>query len=130
MHKKLIQVAAVAVLLVFPFIVHFLYVQMTALPDEIVLATGPVDGRYHEFSRAIKDELLRRHPGMIVTLKETDGSLQNLQLLQSGEVDFALYQSDTESILKSGPIAEHDFGIGVCVERLFRSRPLYPTFPI
>ena len=108
MRKKLIRVAAAIVLALVPFGVHFLYVQLTALPVEVTVATGPPDGRYREFGKALKAELLRRNPGMTVTLKETEGSLENLQLLQSGAVDFALYQTDSESILKSGPTAKHD----------------------
>jgi TRAP transporter TAXI family solute receptor len=72
------------------------------------VATGPADGRYRQIGEGLKAELLRRHPGMTVTPKETDGSLENLQLLQRGEVDFALYQTDTESILQGAPTAEHD----------------------
>ena len=83
MRKKLIRVAAVIALLLVPFGVHLLYVRLTALPVEVTVATGPRDGRYREFGKALKAELLRRNPGMTVTLKETDGSLENLQLLQS-----------------------------------------------
>jgi TRAP transporter TAXI family solute receptor len=108
MRRKLIRVAVVAALLLLPFIVRVLYVQLTALPDEVIVATGPADGRYRQIGEGLKAELRRRHPRMTVTLKETDCSLENLQLLQRGEVDFALYQTDTESILQEAPTAEHD----------------------
>jgi hypothetical protein len=80
-----------ALLILTPFLVPLLYRALTRPPSVIRLAGGPAGGRYQELSRMLGKELEKRL-GLEVKYIPSQGSLQNLALLQDGEVDFALYQ--------------------------------------
>lgn len=74
----------------------------TRLPDQISIAGGPVDGRYHEIADGLAEEL-RERLGIKVDVISTSGSLNNLQLLESGDAQIGLYQSETKDILSAVP---------------------------
>ncbi len=59
-------------------------------PRRMVLATGSAQGAYAEFGTRYRDALARQ--GIQVELRATRGSLENLELLQRGEVDAAFVQ--------------------------------------
>lgn len=59
---------------------------------EIRLATGMEGGGYYDIGR--QAERLSAHGDVLLTAQETQGSWENLILLQSGEADFALAQLD------------------------------------
>lgn len=86
-------------------VMAFLYWYQTRLPDHVVIAGGPADGRYDQLAKALAEELEHRL-GIIVTVKQTHGSLDNLHQLESREVSLALYQSDTRTILKEASSKE------------------------
>lgn len=86
------------------FFVYYWY--RTRLPAEVTIAGGPANGRYSQLAHGLADELEQRF-SVRVTVKETAGSLENLRLLQSQNVDFALYQPETQLILEGEP-AESD----------------------
>lgn len=76
-----------------------IYWYQTRLPDHLVIAGGPDDGRYDQVAFALKEELEARLD-LTVSVRHTEGSLENLQLLESGEVAVGLYQSETRAILE------------------------------
>lgn len=99
MVRHLVKIAAVIALILLPFGVRWLYLWVTAYPDEIVFATGAEQGRY----RAISEALAKRIQAELeiqVRLIGTNGSLDNLRRLQRREVDFALYQPGTLEALE------------------------------
>jgi TRAP transporter TAXI family solute receptor len=59
-------------------------------PRHVVLATGVAQGAYAEFGKRYAAELKR--DGITVTLRPTQGSAENLQLLREGRVDVAFVQ--------------------------------------
>ncbi|MFY9252280.1 MAG: TAXI family TRAP transporter solute-binding subunit [Fuerstiella sp.] len=74
------------------------YWSRTQLPSVVRIASGPAEGRYADIAQGIAQELRDRFQ-LTVEVIETGGSLENLHLLQSQEVDFGLYQPGTLSIL-------------------------------
>lgn len=92
-----------------PFVVTLLllalvivsYWYRTRIPTQITIAGGPGNGRYAQLANNLAVELQERL-NIRVHVKETAGSLENLQLLESGEADFALYQPETQFIVNQG----------------------------
>ena len=76
-----------------------LYGYQTRLPDHIVIAGGPPDGRYDQLARSLAAEL-QRTLGISTEVRSTRGSLENLRLLESGEAVLGLYQSETRAVLQ------------------------------
>ncbi len=60
-------------------------------PDRISLATGQAGGAYQAFGERYAELLIRE--GITVELRESAGSVENLQLLDNGEVDIGFVQS-------------------------------------
>ncbi|HJT77024.1 MAG TPA: TAXI family TRAP transporter solute-binding subunit [Gemmataceae bacterium] len=85
-------------------------------PRRLVIATGGRAGAYYHFARKYADEL--RKEGLTLEVRETDGSVENLQLLRDAQsgVDIALVQSGV-----AGPDdGEHLRALGsVCREPLW-----------
>lgn len=70
----------------------------TRLPDTIRIAGGPQGGRYSQLANALADEL-RQKLKVTVDVVSTKGSLENIQLIETGKVQLALYQPETIEIL-------------------------------
>ena len=71
-------------------------------PRRVVLATGPEQGAYAEFGTRYKAHLARF--GIDVELRRTQGSAENLALLQSPDsgVDFAFVQGGADRLRRPG----------------------------
>ena len=89
MRKALYGAVVALALLALPFVVRWCYRQVTALPPVVTIATGPAGGAYRNLAESLKRELEAAHP-VRVRLTHTDGSAENLQCLDEGQVDFAL----------------------------------------
>ncbi|HTZ76977.1 MAG TPA: TAXI family TRAP transporter solute-binding subunit [Stellaceae bacterium] len=76
------------------FAIAYHFVQ-PAPPRHIVMATGSKDGVYYYYGRIYRDLLAKE--GIEVTLKETAGSIANIDLLNRGEADFGFVQGGTRS---------------------------------
>jgi len=71
-------------------------VQYKQFPESITIATGSVGGRYLEIAKALGDRI-EKELGVNVDYIESTGSIQNIRMIHSGEVQFALFQSSTLS---------------------------------
>ncbi len=75
--------------------------------DPIRIASGCKGGEYYKFGEALKEKLMSKRKGRKVENIKTAGTLENLKLLQDGEVDFAFLQSivfPTETISIIAPL--------------------------
>jgi hypothetical protein len=79
------------------------FVSMTAFPSELaaqprrsfIIASGAVDGAYYPIAGAISRMTSdSRDLNFLVAVESSAGSVANVQLLKSGEADFALLQND------------------------------------
>ncbi|MDX1594842.1 MAG: TAXI family TRAP transporter solute-binding subunit [Gammaproteobacteria bacterium] len=71
------------------FVVAYQFVE-PAPPERLTLATGGPGGAYHLFGQRYREQLARH--GVEVELRNTAGSVENLELLREGEVDVAFVQ--------------------------------------
>jgi len=101
MWRKCLKIAAIVALLALPYAVRQIYCVMTAHPKEIIIATGPTLGQYAPLCNALRTEIQDRLQIRVEPMS-TQGSLENLHLLQRGEVDFAPYQPGTAEIIEPG----------------------------
>ena len=60
--------------------------------ESITIGTGGTKGMYYRYSQQIAD---MEKNAMNIRVRETDGSLANLRLIQDGYLDVAIVQSDT-----------------------------------
>lgn len=72
-----------------------------SMPDELRIATGKPAGMYHLYSELLQKTLELR--GQKVSLAATEGTVDNVQRLQRGEVDLALVQA--------GAVSMHDLAV-------------------
>ena len=84
--KSWFLTALVVILILLPFLVPWFYEKLTALPKEITITTGPEGGLYRGLSNSLADEIERR-VSVKVRRVDTNGSLENLLLLQAGRAD-------------------------------------------
>jgi TRAP transporter TAXI family solute receptor len=61
----------------------------------LTLAAGPTDGEAFTLAAAIAEVTHRYNPGIRIEVLETQGSGQNMALVESGRVDLATVQADT-----------------------------------
>ena len=83
-----------ALLTIAAFAVAFYFVQ-PAPPRHLVMATGATDGVYYYYGLMYRDLMARE--GVEVTLAETAGTVDNVELLQSGKADVAFVQGGTRN---------------------------------
>lgn len=83
-----------ALLTIAAFAVAYHFIQ-PAPPRHIVMATGSTSGAYYYYGRMYRDLMAKE--GIEVTLKETAGSIANIDLLNQGEADVAFVQGGTRS---------------------------------
>jgi uncharacterized protein len=76
---------------------HYAYKSLTGLPRRVRIATGVAGGRYRAVMESLGQTLAAR-TGIKVDYIETDGSLDNIKQLESGQVDFALFQSGAQDL--------------------------------
>jgi TRAP transporter TAXI family solute receptor len=61
----------------------------------LTIATGSKDGEYYAFAQALAKVVTQHHPQIQITVQETNGSQQNMELLSQHQVEMAILQSDT-----------------------------------
>ncbi|MCQ4045055.1 TAXI family TRAP transporter solute-binding subunit [Streptantibioticus rubrisoli] len=72
----------------------------------VTVATGVPDGVYQKYGQLLQGDLRRDLPGVAVRLKPSQGSVQNLEYLASGQADFTFSQADAAADYH-GPGATH-----------------------
>lgn len=81
-------------LVVLSFAVAF-FLMKPAPPRKLVIGTGDTDGSYFHYGEQFRDILAR--DGIQLEVRTTGGSIDNLGLLESGEVDIAFMQGGVGS---------------------------------
>ena len=104
MKTNWIKAGLVAFLVAVPILIGWAYQRITAYPDEIIIATGSPGGQFRLLGDNLAREIENRLQVKVITVP-TDGSLENLALLQAGKADFGLYQTWTVEI-----VSEFDAG--------------------
>ena len=61
---------------------------------EYTIATGSKSGVYYPIGEVLDSIIKRQYPDVTIKVIETDGSVDNLQMLAEGKVDMALVQND------------------------------------
>jgi TRAP transporter TAXI family solute receptor len=72
----------------------------------VTIATGVPDGVYQKYGQLLQGDLRRDLPGVAVRLKASQGSVQNLEYLASGQAEFTFSQADAAADYH-GPGASH-----------------------
>jgi TRAP transporter TAXI family solute receptor len=62
---------------------------------DLTIATASKEGEYYAFGQALANAVSRHHPNIRLTVRETEGSLQNIALLNQNQAQLAIVQSDT-----------------------------------
>jgi len=80
------------------FLVAFLFIK-PAPPSSLVIGTGGPDGAYFHYGQKFAQILAR--DGIQLKVRSTGGSIDNLRLLESGEIDIAFMQGGVGSRAKT-----------------------------
>ncbi|RXT02801.1 TAXI family TRAP transporter solute-binding subunit [Ammoniphilus sp. CFH 90114] len=70
--------------------------------DQLIIATGGTAGTYYPLGGGMATIWQEKIPGLNVTAQSTGGSVENLKLINKGEVDLALVQNDIASFAMDG----------------------------
>ena len=87
-----------ALLIIISFFVAFQFVQ-PAPSRHIVIATGQLEGTYYYYGQEYRKILAR--DGIDLEVRRTAGSVENLRLLENGEVDVAFLQGGMGTLARS-----------------------------
>lgn len=91
MITKIARIGGILLLVATPVIGYWVYQQWTAAPQIITIASGSEGGAYFEVATRLANDL-RQQRQIEVRVLKTSGSIENIQRLVEGKVDFALYQ--------------------------------------
>lgn len=93
--------------LVLALLVLFMHAPLSLAGDSLRIATGSETGTYHRFGRDMAD--VAKEEGLTISVVESEGSMDNITMMELGRADIAIVQSDVlEKIYKLKPqIAEH-----------------------
>lgn len=106
----------IAVILVaLPFLISWGYERSTGFPKSITVASGPEGGLYFSLSKSLAEKIETQLKVTVRTLS-SNGSLENLLLLQAGKADFGLYQPGVWEAIKThdpDDVAEAEARVGL-----------------
>ncbi|MEG4533690.1 TAXI family TRAP transporter solute-binding subunit [Microcoleus sp. D2_18a_D3] len=72
---------------------------------ELTIATGNKTGIYYPFAQAIAEVVIQENPRLRIKVVETQGSKENMRLLQANKAQLAIVQNDTEAVPEGRLIA-------------------------
>lgn len=77
------------------------------LHGSVVLSTGVTTGVYARYGQLLRGQLAADAPGLSITLRPSEGSVENIERLVSGEADFAIATADAIAAYQAagGPAA-------------------------
>ncbi len=104
MFRKARRAAVIILVLLLPLLIKWGYEKATAYPHAIVIAGGPKNGRYELLASALASEIEARL-GIHAEVRPSEGSYENMALLQQGDADLILYQHGTIDLFANGPVA-------------------------
>ena len=64
----------------------------------LVIGAGSKKGEAYKFAQAIAEVTAKHFPDLHIKIKETAGSKENMELLESGQIDLATVQADIEAV--------------------------------
>ncbi|MBI1925611.1 TAXI family TRAP transporter solute-binding subunit [Candidatus Poribacteria bacterium] len=67
------------------------------LPHRMTIASGSSVGMYHKLAQGLKKLIEQENPSITVEIRPTNGSAENLTLIQQRGVDFAFYQNSGQT---------------------------------
>ncbi len=91
--KSAIFVGLGSVLMVIIF--AFLWFQDSKKVHTLILVTGEKKGQYYAFGKALSKVVNNNNNNITIEVRQSNGSQENLQLLQQNQAQLALVQSDT-----------------------------------
>ncbi len=90
-----LRIGAVVLVAVGTVVSYLTYQRKTAFPVTVRMASGPDRGRYRQITKSLK-QAIESQTTVRVELIPTEGSLENIEGLDDGELDFALFQSGAD----------------------------------
>ncbi len=117
--RRFVLLLLVVILIALPFFISWAYDSLTAFPGQITIATGREGGLYVTLSENLANEI-EKQLNVKVRRLSSNGSLENLLLLQAGRADFALYQPGVWEVMKKydpDDLAEAEAEVGLPDER-------------
>lgn len=102
---NLLKIGLAIAILSLPFLIPPIYRSVITPNPRVRIAGGYQGGRYDEFAQALAEELNRSSLLNQAESVRTEGSYDNLRLLESRQVDFALFQAGSD--LPEDLIDEH-----------------------
>src|SRR6476619_5770790 len=90
-------------------------------PETLTIGTASPGGTYHQYGEGLA-RLLTRKLGLPVAARETEGPVENLKLIETGEIDLAFV---TLGIAQQGWSGAGDWTAG---KQLRNARALFPMY--
>jgi TRAP transporter TAXI family solute receptor len=91
--NRVLRLALVAATLCLFVILAVIYWQQSKV-EHLTLAAGASSGESYLLGSALKTVVERHYPRIRITLRETGGTVENLQMLQDGRAQLATAQAD------------------------------------
>lgn len=73
----------------------------SGISGNYLMGTGSATGNYYAFG-SVLTQVINTHTGANITVNSTGGSVENVRLLSSGDVEFALIQTDVNDYALNG----------------------------
>ncbi|MCW7991354.1 hypothetical protein XF35_40690 [Streptomyces platensis subsp. clarensis] len=92
--RRVLQVSAALLVLVGALVWWLVPIGAKAPSGHVTFSTGVPTGVYQQYGELLKQALARDLPDVSITLRNSEGSQQNLARLASGEADFTVATAD------------------------------------
>jgi len=96
LNKLIITIVFLSLLAVTSFFAWNYFKQDTT--KVLVIGAGSKKGEAYKFAQAIAEVTTKHFPEVHITIRETAGSKENMELLESGQIDLATVQADIPAV--------------------------------